>query len=41
MNDALHAIRTALDMPLWLQGLVLVFVALSPWVITRLRRGKF
>jgi hypothetical protein len=41
MADTLHSIRTALDMPIWLQALLLIFVALSPWVIKRMRGTKF
>jgi hypothetical protein len=40
VNDFLHAAREALDLPLWAEILALVFVAISPLVVVKWRRGK-
>jgi hypothetical protein len=39
MTDLLHSIREAIALPLWAQLLALVFVALSPLVIKKWRKG--
>lgn len=40
MNDFLHAAREAMELPLWAEILALAFVALSPLVVVKWRRGK-
>jgi hypothetical protein len=40
VTDFLHAVREAIELPLWAEILALAFVALSPLVVVGWRRGK-
>lgn len=40
MTEFLHAAREAIELPLWTEILALAFVALSPLVVVKWRRGK-
>jgi hypothetical protein len=39
MTDFLHSIHEAIALPLWAQIVALVFVALSPLVVIKWRKG--
>jgi hypothetical protein len=40
VTDFLHAVREATELPLWAEILALAFIALSPLVVVKWRRGK-
>jgi hypothetical protein len=40
VTDFLHAAREAIELPWWAEILALAFIALSPLVVVKWRRGK-
>jgi hypothetical protein len=40
VTNFLHAAREALELPVWAEILALLFIALSPLVVVKWRRGK-